>query len=307
MTAFADEQSGELSAPEGAGEPQAPAGPGSDPQGAEDPLAEPKGKAKLSDSLQREIRRLHGVLKATKEQNRQLRAGIGTRDSALGTRDGEAEVEDAAESDLAEPDEAQAAADQFSDEPNEEGLVDFAGMRLTPEMAERLTRAEQLADRLERLEGDLGQRAEEELFSEMAELASAFEANTGRAVIELRRQIIPLEGEAEQVADEVLLALVNQDLARATREEGLTILDLTPEKIHEFGLKAVDRLYRAFGVFGAKQLQSNQQYRETHRAVRPGGSPAVQPPKGWKQMTPAEREDFLSRSAAAVLRRGSGG
>jgi hypothetical protein len=306
MTAFADEQRGELSAPEGPGEPQAPVGPGPEPQGAEDPLAEPKGKAKLSDSLQREIRRLHGVLKATKEQNRQLRAGA--RDSGLGTRDEEQGAEeDAAESGAAQPEEQQAEADQFEDEPDEEGLVDFAGMRLTPELAERLTRAEQLADRLERLEGDLGQRAEEELFSEMAELANAYEENTGRAVIELRRQIIPLEGEAEQVADEVLLALVNQDLARATREDGLTILDLTPERIHEFGLKAVDRLYRAFGIFGAEQLQSNQQYRETHRAVRPGGSPAVQPPKGWKQMTPAEREDFLSRSAAAVLRRGSGG
>ena len=267
-------------APEGAGEPVAsPPTEGPEagaPDGAsesDDPLAALKAKAKLSDSLQKELRRLHGVLKATKEQNQRLRAQA------------------KAEAPVAEqPAPEQPEPSTEAEPPAESALVEFAGMHLSPEVAERLKRAETLAARLEQLEGEASRRDEEALASEIRGVAEAYETNTERAVVELRRQVIPLEGEAEEVADEVLLALVNKDLARAARDEGLTVFDLTPEKIHEFGLRAVDRLHKAFSVFGAKQLESNQQYRETHRAVRPGGSPAVQPPKGWKQMTPAERE-----------------
>ena len=268
--------------------PDASAESAADQQPSYEDLA---AKAKLSEDLDRELKRLHGVLKTTKQENLRLRSGK----TAGASTDAEPEAEPRARPARRAPE----------PEADDDGFVDWRGMRVTPDFAKQMETVGTVNDQMATFLTEREVEKEAERDAKEERLVSSYQAATNKAVIELRTQLIPgLEGEEATDADELVVAMMERRLEQASEAEGLTPFDLTPQKVNELGREVIGRVRRFMGASAKRQLEDNEKAREAQK-VTTGGPPAVPVGKRPKDMSTMERNRLADqRQAWAEAQRG---
>jgi hypothetical protein len=192
---------------------------------------------------------------------------------------------------------------QVSEDEDGNTVVDYHGTMLSPKaVAELVARDERLAA----LEGRFASLDEAEEAAKEREVFQGVYQAVQASVIETRSELFPdLEKTEVTIAGEKVKAssVVDDYLLRTTDSLISQAVDGDPYKItEEIVAKAIDSAKEQakvlFGVFGAKQLETNQTYSENHK-VKPDGTAATKtPPKPSSQK---EKDSLAAKAAEAAL------
>lgn len=180
---------------------------------------------------------------------------------------------------------------------DEDGKVLYQGVPVTPEFAIRQFEMEKELGDLKgwiRQQMELGREAEHEARKQVVQ-EQLYEAVVSD-IREKRAAAFPNldERQADRV-DRQILVLADDYVTRAINEGE----EYSAELIDSATSMALRDLKETFGIFGARQLEDNQQYAEKNK-IKPTGMPGVKPPKSVDKMTKAERETFADRAAKAA-------
>jgi hypothetical protein len=186
-------------------------------------------------------------------------------------------------------------------EPDEEGLIydPKTKMRVTPEY---------LVDRYEtnqKLEELAGKREKDDLNRCEAQVDQARNAvleHVAGHLLSKREEMFPdLKDEQARRVDRVMFTIFDEMIAE--KLDGKKLEEAEPSLILDTAKDTMKELSQVFGVFGAKQIQSNQDYLKRF-PLKPDGQPGVHPPKPLHQMTRKEREqagEYAARMAEQML------
>jgi len=228
-------------------------------------------KAKLGDKSAKELNRVAGVLKQKQQKIEELeRAAAGATPKP----------------DAKPRSERESRPDDLGDDDNPEWTalrqqIDAANQR-SAALEERLTQREQTEE------------AERE-----TELLSTQRTFVHTAAQDLRSQIMPqFTGDEGEVVDGMVVSQL-ESILEDESENGLTSADLTPDKVAELSLRAIENVAKLMDMAAAKQLATNQKHRDTHQ-IGTKGAPGF--PAGVKtffdlQKLPLHEQQRIRRDA----------
>lgn len=240
-------------------------------------------KARLTEKHEKEIARLHGVLKQTKEQ--------------LRGKQGAAEEPPAPVVRAAPRTKAPESIDDL--EVDADGMVTFQGRRWDPEilkMREEAAEARRVASAaMERLSSfeQAQQKAED------AEFVAAQQDALYAGAKDLRAQLLPqFTGEEGEFVDDVLTALIERRLDFES-DAGMTPADMDPAKATALSLQCIQALHKLMGLAAARQSAANEKHRQQH-TIKSKGVPAI--PAGIRNLQdyyqlPIQEQQRIRRQA----------
>lgn len=178
-----------------------------------------------------------------------------------------------------------------------DGLQEYKGMMLTPDIVKTLQSLEETNKTLSQKFADQERARQEAESNAKVEKAQAELVKEVTADIQAQRaKALPgLKPEQAEKVDRQLFMLTDHHIGQAMQQGA----QYTPELIEAATKSALDDLKETFGIFSAAQMQDNQEHAETYKTLKPG-TPGIKPPKPLDQMTKQERERYIDQCTKAA-------